>query len=133
MPEGFITIEEATKSNTTLFGVMFLLAVAVGLFSWLYVRREQRIMKKAIRRIVARAVKKAVNANEKEIGGRLAKAVIAWQIAEDALKEVRDELAAVTKERDELRASLDSLEAVAAGCPASGVRVKKGSFNADAA
>lgn len=36
------------------------------------------------------------------------------------------------EERDELRASLDSLEA-AAGCPAAGVRVKKGTFDAHAA
>lgn len=130
---GWITIEEATRSNTLLFGVMFLLLVLTAAAFLLYIRREQKKTRREIKRAVAVAVKAATAKSEAKNGERQARMIIAWQEAEMALKKVRDELAAVTKERDELRASLDSLEAVAAGCPASGVRVKKGTFDADAA
>jgi Flp pilus assembly protein TadB len=135
MPElpGWITIEEATRSNTTLFGVMFLLLVLTAAAFLLYIRREQRKTRKEIRRAVAVAVQNATAKSEAKGEERRVRMFEAWAMAEDALKKTREELAAVTKERDELRASLDSLEAAAAGCPAAGVRVKKGTFNADAA
>lgn len=135
MPEmpGWITIEEATRSNNTLFGVMFLLLVAVGLGSWLYIRREQKKTRREIKRAVAVAVQNATAKSEAKGEERRVRMFEAWAMAESTLKKTREELAAVTKERDELRASLDSLEAAAAGCPAAGVRVKKGTFNAHAA
>lgn len=135
MPEmpGWITIEEATRSNNTLFGVMFLLLVLTAAAFLLYIRREQRKTRKEIKRAVAVAVQNATAKSEAKGEERLVRMFEAWAMTEDALKKMREELAAVTKERDELRASLDSLEAAAAGCPAAGVRVKKGTFNAHAA
>ena len=135
MPEmpGWITIEEATRSNTILFGVMFLLLVLTAAAFLLYIRREQRKTRKEIKRAVAVAVKNATAKSEAKGEERLVRMFEAWAMTEDALKKTREELYAVTKERDELRASLDSLEAAAAGCPAAGVRVKKGTFDAHAA
>ena len=135
MPEmpGWITIEEATRSNTTLFGVMFLLLVLTAAAFLLYIRREQRKTRKEIKRAVAVAVQNATAKSEAKGEERRVRMFETWAMTEDALKKTREELAAVTKERDELRASLDSLEAAAAGCPAAGVRVKKGTFNAHAA
>lgn len=135
MPEmpGWITIEEATRSNNTLFGVMFLLLVLTAAAFLLYIRREQRKTRKEIRRAVAVAVQNATAKSEAKGEERRVRMFEAWAMAEDALKKTREELYAVTKERDELRASLDSLEAAAAGCPAAGVRVKKGTFDAHAA
>lgn len=130
---GWITIEEATRSNTTLFGVMFLLLVLTAAAFLLYIRREQRKTRKEIKRAVAVAVQNATAKSEAKGEERRVRMFEAWAMAEDALKKTREELAAVTKERDELRASLDSLEAAAAGCPAAGVRVKKGTFDAHTA
>lgn len=130
---GWITIEEATRSNTILFGAMFLLLIVACAGFLLYIRREQKKAKKAISRAVAVAVKNATAKSNAKGEERRVRMFEAWAMAEDALKKTREELAAVTKERDELRASLDSLEATAAGCPAAGVRVKKGTFDADAA
>lgn len=130
---GWITIEEATRSNTTLFGVMFLLLVLTAAAFLLYIRREQRKTRKEIKRAVAVAVQNATAKSEAKGEERRVRMFEAWAMAESTLKKTREELAAVTKERDELRASLDSLEAAAAGCPAAGVRVKKGTFNAHAA
>lgn len=135
MPEmpGWITIEEATRSNTTLFGVMFLLLVLTAAAFLLYIRREQKKTRREIKRAVAVAVQNATAKSEAKGEERRVRMFEAWAMTEDALKKTREELTAVTKERDELRASLDSLEAAAAGCPAAGVRVKKGTFNAHAA
>jgi TRAP-type mannitol/chloroaromatic compound transport system substrate-binding protein len=130
---GWITIEEATRSNTILFGAMFLLLIMACAGFLLYIRREQQKAKKAISRAVAVAVKNATAKSDAKGEERRVRMFEAWAMAEDALKKTREELAAVTKERDELRASLDSLEAAVAGCPAAGVRVKKGTFNAHAA
>ena len=129
---GWITIEEATRSNNTLFGVMFLLLVFTAAAFLLYIRREQRKTRKEIKRAVAVAVKNATAKSEAKGEERRVRMFETWAMTEDALKKTREELYAVTKERDELRASLDSLEA-AAGCPAAGVRVKKGTFDAHAA
>ena len=135
MPEmpGWITIEEATRSNTTLFGVMFLLLVLTAAAFLLYIRREQKKTRREIKRAVAVAVQNATTKSEAKGEERRVRMFEAWAMTEDALKKTREELYAVTKERDELRASLDSLEAAAAGCPAAGVRVKKGTFDAHAA
>lgn len=130
---GWITIEEATRSNTTLFGVMFLLLVLTAAAFLLYIRREQKKTRREIKRAVAVAVQNATAKSEAKGEERRVRMFEAWAMAESTLKKTREELAAVTKERDELRASLDSLEAAAAGCPAAGVRVKKGTFNAHAA
>lgn len=135
MPElpGWITIEEATRSNTTLFGVMFLLLILTAAAFLLYIRLEQRKTRKEIKRAVAVAVQNATAKSDAKGEERRVRMFEAWAMAEDALKKTREELSAVTKERDELKASLDSLEAAAAGCPAAGVRVKKGTFDAHAA
>lgn len=135
MPElpGWITIEEATRSNTTLFGVMFLLLVLTAAAFLLYIRREQKKTRREIKRAVAVAVQNATAKSDAKGEERRVRMFEAWAMAEDALKKTREELSAVTKERDDLRAALDSLEATAAGCPAAGVRVKKGTFDAHAA
>ena len=99
----------------------------------LYIRREQKKTRREIKRAVAVAVQNATAKSEAKGEERRVRMFEAWAMAEDALKKTREELTAVTKERDELRAALDSLEATAAGCPAAGVRVKKGTSDAHAA
>lgn len=130
---GWITIEEATRSNTIVFGAMFLLLISACLFSWIYIRREQRRTRKAIDRAVSRAVEKAVAESEEKNEDRRTRLFIAWQDAERELKQTRAKLAALEKEHAGLQAAYEGLQAAAAGCPAAGVRVKKGTFNADAA
>ena len=130
---GFITVEEATRSNTIVFGAMFLLLIAVCLFSWLYVRREQRRTQKAINGAVAKAVEKAVTKNEQKNEDRRMRMFMAWQDAEEELKRTRAKLATLEKEHAALQTAYDGLQAAAAGCPAAGVRVKKGAFDAHAA
>lgn len=135
MPEmpGWVTIEEATRSNNTLFGVMFLLLVLTAAAFLLYIRREQRKTRKAIDRAVSRAVEKAVAESESKNEDRRTRLFIAWQDAERELKQTRAKLAALEKEHAGLQAAYEGLQAAAAGCPAAGVRVKKGTFDAHAA
>lgn len=130
---GWITIEEATRSNTTLFGVMFLLLVLTAAAFLLYIRREQKKTRREIKRAVAVAVQNATAKSEAKGEERRTRLFIAWQDAERELKQTRAKLAALEKEHEGLQAAYEGLQAAAAGCPAAGVRVKKGTFNANAA
>jgi hypothetical protein len=71
--------------------------------------------------------------NEQKNEDRRTRMFMAWQDAEDELKRTRTKLATLEKEHAALQTAYDGLQAAAAGCPAAGVRVKKGAFDAHAA